>query len=51
MDLSLIQRLIEDDDPLQTLHETLTGEVWTAARFEEARRRGDLFAKRNTRCS
>jgi len=44
MDLSLIQRLIEDDDPLQTLYETLTGEIWTAARFEEARRRGDLFA-------
>lgn len=44
MDLSLIQRLIEDDDPLQTLYQTLTGEVWTAARFEEARRRGDLFA-------
>jgi hypothetical protein len=44
MDLSLIQRLIEDDDPLQMLYGTLTGEVWTAARFEEARRRGDLFA-------
>jgi hypothetical protein len=44
MDLPLIQRLIEDDDPLQTLYESLTGEIWTAVRFEEARRRGDLLA-------
>ena len=44
MDLSLIKRLIEDDDPLQTLYEVLTGSVWTAERFVEARRQDDLFA-------
>ncbi len=44
MDLSLIKRLIEDDDPLQTLYEVLTGSVWTAERFVEARRRDDLSA-------
>jgi hypothetical protein len=43
MDLSLIQRLIEDNDPLQTLYETLTGEIWTAARFDKVRGRDDLF--------
>jgi hypothetical protein len=43
MDLSLIRRLIEDDDPLQTLYDVLTGEIWTAERFAEARRRGDLY--------
>jgi hypothetical protein len=44
MDLALIQRLIQDDDPLQTLYEVLTGTIWTAERFAEARGRGDLFA-------
>lgn len=32
MDLSLIQRLIEDNDPLQTLYEVLTGKPWPKAR-------------------
>jgi len=42
MNLSLIERLIKDDDPLQTLFEVLTGSIWTGERFAEARRRGDL---------
>ena len=42
MDLSLIKQLIHTDDPLQTLYEVLNGEIWTAERFAEARRRGDL---------
>ncbi len=42
MDLELIKRLIDDNDPLQTLWEVLTGAIWTAERFAEARRRGDL---------
>lgn len=44
MDLSLIQRLIQDEDPLQTLYEVLTGTIWTTERFAETRRRGVLFA-------
>jgi len=44
MDLSLIKRLIEDDDALQTLYDVLTSTIWTAERFAEARRRDDLFA-------
>jgi hypothetical protein len=44
MDLSLIQQLIRDDDPLQTLYKVLTDTVWTAERFVEARQQGDLFA-------
>jgi hypothetical protein len=43
MDLSLIRRLIDEDDPLQTFHDVLTGEIWTAERFAEARRRGDVY--------
>jgi hypothetical protein len=35
--------LIEDDDPLQTLYDALTEEIWTAEQFAEARRRGDLL--------
>jgi len=44
MELALIKRLIWDDDPLQALHEVLTGSVWTAERFAQARKQGDLSA-------
>lgn len=44
MDISLLRRLIQDDDPLQTLYETLTGAIWTAERFAAARQGGDLAA-------
>jgi hypothetical protein len=44
MDLSLIRRLIQEDDPLQTLYEVLTGEIWTPERFEKARQQDDLSA-------
>lgn len=43
MELSLIRSLIEDNDPLQTLYEVLTAEIWTSERFAEARRRDDLY--------
>jgi hypothetical protein len=43
MNLSLIRRLIEDDDPLQTLYEVLTDTVWTVERFAEARQQGAPF--------
>jgi hypothetical protein len=42
MDLSLVKRLIEEDDPLQALYEVLTGTIWTAERFDQARRQNDL---------
>jgi hypothetical protein len=42
MDLPLIQRLIEDDEPLQLLYEVLTGDIWSAERFAEARCRDDF---------
>ena len=42
MDLALIKRLIQGEDPLQTLYEALVGEIWTAERFAAARRSGDL---------
>lgn len=42
MDLALIRRLIEDDDPIQALYDALMGTVWTAERLADARRSGDL---------
>ncbi len=41
MELALIRRLIEDDDPVQALHEALSG-IWTSARLADARHRGDV---------
>ena len=44
MDISLLRRLIHDDDPLQTLYEALTSSIWTAERFAAARQDGNLAA-------
>jgi hypothetical protein len=44
MDLSLIQQLIQTDDPLQALYQVLTDEIWTSERFAQARQQGDLSA-------
>lgn len=44
MDISLLRRLIQDDDPLPALFETLTGAIWTVERFAAVRQSGDLAA-------
>ena len=37
MELALIRRLIEADDPVQALYEALTGTIWTPERLADAR--------------